>query len=70
MNGGVLDDMLSLSRTTGHGAIFGFAGYSGSGKTTLLQNEDGKTCIDLHGRKGAGLISSLTGADDLVEIPI
>ena len=25
MNSAVLDDMLSLSRTTGHGAIFGFA---------------------------------------------
>ncbi len=37
MNSGVLDDMLSLSRTTGHGAIFGFAGYSGSGKTTLAE---------------------------------
>ncbi len=37
MNSAVLDDMLSLSRTTGHGAIFGFAGYSGSGKTTLAE---------------------------------
>ena len=37
MNNAVLDDMLSLSRTTGHGAIFGFAGYSGSGKTTLAE---------------------------------
>ena len=37
MNSPVLDDMLSLSRTTGHGAIFGFAGYSGSGKTTLAE---------------------------------
>ena len=37
MNSFVLDNMLSLSRTTGHGAIFGFAGYSGSGKTTLVE---------------------------------
>ena len=37
MNSVVLDNMLSLSRTTGHGAIYGFAGYSGSGKTTLLE---------------------------------
>ena len=37
MDSVVLDNMLSLSRTTGHGAIFGFAGYSGSGKTTLVE---------------------------------
>ena len=35
-----------------------------------MQDKDGKTCIDLYGRKGAGVISSLTGADGLVEIPI
>ena len=29
-----------------------------------------KSEIILHGRKGAGVISSLTGADGLVEIPI
>ena len=33
----VLDEMRSLSRTTGHGAIFGVAGFSGSGKTTLAE---------------------------------
>ena len=32
---------------------------------------DGKdTIIKLHGRKGAGVISSLTGADGIVEIPM
>ena len=32
---------------------------------------DGKdTVIKLHGRKGAGVISSLTGADGIVEIPV
>jgi molybdopterin molybdotransferase len=32
---------------------------------------DGKdTMIKLHGRKGAGVISSLTGADGIVEIPM
>ena len=35
-----------------------------------MQDKDGKTCIDLYGRKGAGVISSLTGADGHVEIPI
>ena len=38
-------------------------------RARLVKREDGKTCIDLHGRKGAGVISSLTGADGLVEIP-
>ena len=28
------------------------------------------TVINLHGRKGAGVISSLTGADGIVEIPL
>lgn len=37
MNSVVLDNMLSLSRMTGHGAIFGFAGYSGSGIITLVE---------------------------------
>ncbi len=39
-------------------------------RAKLVESEDGKTYIDLHGRKGAGVISSLTGADGLVEIPI
>ena len=39
-------------------------------RARLVQDKDGKTCIDLYGRKGAGVISSLTGADGLVEIPI
>ena len=34
-----------------------------------MRGDDGRTYIDLHGRKGAGVISSLTGADGLVEIP-
>ena len=39
-------------------------------RARLVESKDGKTCIDLHGRKGAGVISSLTGADGLVEIPV
>ena len=39
-------------------------------RARLVQDKDGRTCIDLYGRKGAGVISSLTGADGLVEIPI
>ena len=33
-------------------------------------NENAKTFITIHGRKGAGVISSLTGADGIVEIPM
>jgi len=33
-------------------------------------NKDNNSYIRLHGRKGAGVISSLTGADGLVEIPL
>ena len=36
----------------------------------VLENNDGKQQLLLHGRKGAGVISSLTGADGLVEIPL
>ena len=39
-------------------------------RAKLVHSDDGITYIDLHGRKGAGVISSLTGADGLVEIPI
>ena len=36
----------------------------------VLENKGGKQQLLLHGRKGAGVISSLTGADGLVEIPL
>ena len=36
----------------------------------VLENNGGKQQLVLHGRKGAGVISSLTGADGLVEIPL
>ena len=32
-------------------------------------NTDGEQAIFIHGRAGAGVLSSLTGADGLVEIP-
>ena len=35
----------------------------------LIKNDNQKSSIMLHGRKGAGVISSLTGADGIVEIP-
>ena len=39
-------------------------------RVRLVAGEDGRTEMILHGRKGAGVISSLTGADGLVEIPV
>ena len=38
-------------------------------RATIANGVDGQK-IKLHGRKGAGVISSLTGADGLVEIPL
>ena len=38
-------------------------------RATIVNDNDGQE-IKLHGRKGAGVISSLTGADGLVEIPL
>ncbi|MGB2459723.1 MAG: molybdopterin molybdotransferase MoeA [Candidatus Puniceispirillaceae bacterium] len=38
-------------------------------RATIVNGKDGQE-IKLHGRKGAGVISSLTGADGLVEIPL
>ena len=35
-----------------------------------IVNRDNSSFITLHGKKGAGVISSLTGADGLVEIPL
>ena len=38
-------------------------------RVVLVDEDDGQV-LQLHGRKGAGVISSLTGADGLVEIPL
>ena len=51
----------------------GFSHKKGAGRAeylraTISDGMDGQE-IKLHGRKGAGVISSLTGADGLVEIP-
>ena len=52
----------------------GFTHNKKTGRAEYLRakiiNENAKTFITIHGRKGAGVISSLTGADGLVEIPI
>ena len=39
-------------------------------RVVLEQAEDGSPIMQLHGRKGAGVLSSLTGADGLIEIPV
>ena len=39
-------------------------------RVRLEPGNDGKPEMRLHGRKGAGVLSSLTGADGLVEIPV
>ena len=39
-------------------------------RVRLRAGDDGRPEMLLHGRKGAGVLSSLTGADGLVEIPV
>ena len=53
----------------------GFAHRKSAGRTEYLRvriedGEDGLPVMQLHGRKGAGVLSSLTGAHGLVEIPV
>ena len=39
-------------------------------RVRIVADADGEPEMHLHGRKGAGVLSSLTGADGLVEIPV
>ena len=39
-------------------------------RASLTSIDTGECVIQIHGRKGAGVISSLIGADGLVEIPL
>lgn len=53
----------------------GFAHRKSTGRAEYLRVQirmgtDGTAEMHLHGRKGAGVLSSLTGADGLVEIPV
>src|SRR6056300_1400408 len=52
----------------------GFDHQKRNGRTEFLRakiiNKDQRSFVYLHGRKGAGVISSLTGADGIVEIPL
>jgi molybdopterin molybdotransferase len=52
----------------------GFDHHKQNGRAEFLRakiiNKDQRSFVYLHGRKGAGVISSLTGADGIVEIPL
>jgi len=53
----------------------GFAHRKSAGRAEYLRvriitGPDGEPEMSLHGRKGAGVLSSLTGADGLIEIPV
>ena len=53
----------------------GFAHRKSAGRAEYLRvrieaGDDGLPVMQLHGRKGAGVLSSLTGAQGLVEIPV
>ena len=39
-------------------------------RVRLQADAAGETVLQLHGRRGAGVLSSLTGADGLIEIPV
>jgi molybdopterin molybdotransferase len=66
--GGVMTPILTVSVPAGftHSKAPGRAEYL----RAVIAHDDNGQHIKLHGRKGAGVISSLTGADGLVEIPL
>ena len=68
MSGGVDLEPLQIKLPSGfeHNKRVGRAEYL----RAKIINDGKHTVIKLHGRKGAGVISSLTGADGIVEIPM
>ena len=66
--GGIPQSLLKLAVPAG------FEHQKKAGRTEFLRvvlvNDGDHQQLQLHGRKGAGVISSLTGADGLVEIPL
>ena len=66
--GGIVQPILKI------GVPAGFAHRKKPGRAEFLRvvlvDDGGGQVLQLHGRKGAGVISSLTGADGLVEIPL
>ena len=68
MSGGIDLEPLEIKLRSGfeHTKRVGRAEYL----RAKIVNDGKDTIIKLHGRKGAGVISSLTGADGIVEIPM
>jgi molybdopterin molybdotransferase len=68
LTGGIMAAPLKFSLSAGfsHKKAAGRAEYL---RAIIADGAEGQE-IQLHGRKGAGVISSLTGADGLVEIPL
>lgn len=69
MAGGIVSPVLRLR------VRCGFAHRKSAGRAEYLRvrittTSDGEPEMQLHGRKGAGVLSSLTGADGLIEIPV
>jgi len=69
MAGGVARPLLRVSVQAGfdHKKAAGRAEYL---RVRLDTDQEGEAVMRLHGRRGAGVLSSLTGADGLVEIPV
>ena len=68
LSGGIDLEPLEIKLPSGfeHNKRIGRAEYL----RAKIVNDGKDTVINLHGRKGAGVISSLTGADGIVEIPL
>ena len=68
LSGGIDLEPLEIKLPSGfeHNKRIGRAEYL----RAKIVNDGKETVINLHGRKGAGVISSLTGADGIVEIPM
>ncbi len=69
MAGGKAKEILRIPLRTGfaHRKRPGRAEYL---RVTLQTNKAGEIVMQLHGRSGAGVLSSLTAADGLIEIPV
>jgi len=69
MAGGIVRPLLRPRVKCGfdHKKLVGRAEYL---RVKVITDPSGEPEMHLHGRKGAGVLSSLTGADGLVEIPV
>ena len=69
------DDVVLAASCALRRARCGFTHRKSAGRAEYLRVRtvtapDGEPEMHLHGRKGAGVLSSLTGADGLLEIPV